>query len=113
MSSGEYLYAVFTPNRDHWWTRFMHPEYQHCYLIKADNGRWIVYGKCMNGLELETIDDFSIPSNGMIVVKAKADDSTRGLLMFNTCVGHIKQALGIRNPFILTPYQLYKHLRKL
>jgi len=46
------------------------------------------------------------------VAKAKVSDNQRSLFMLNTCVGHIKQAIGIRNPFILTPYQLYKYLTR-
>jgi len=112
MSSGEYFYAVFTPSRDHWWCRFLHPDYQHCYLIKAEAGRWIVYGKTTDGLDLLTMEEFDISVGNMIVVKAEVEDDGRGLFMLNTCVGHTKQALGIWNPWILTPYQLYKHLTR-
>lgn len=112
MSSGEYFYVVFTPSRDHWWCRFLHPDYQHCYLLKAEAGRWIVYGKTTDGLDLFTLPDFSASAGNMVVVKAEVEDNQRGLFMLNTCVGHIKHALGIRNPFILTPYQLYKHLTR-
>jgi hypothetical protein len=31
--------------------------------------------------------------------------------MLNTCVGHAKQILGINDPLILTPYQLYMRLK--
>jgi hypothetical protein len=31
--------------------------------------------------------------------------------MLNTCVGHAKQILGINDPLILTPYQLFKRLK--
>ena len=61
MSSGEYFYAVFTPSRDHWWCRFLHPDYQHCYLIKAEAGQWIVYGKTTDGLDLFTLPDSWLP----------------------------------------------------
>lgn len=111
MSSGNY-YVVFTPSRDHWWCRFLHPAYQHCYLLKAEAGQWIVYGKTTDGLDLLTLEDFSAAEGNVIVVKARVEDNHRSLFMLNTCVGHIKQALGIRNPFIFTPYQLHKHLTR-
>jgi len=71
-----------------------------------------VYGKTTDGLDLFTLPDFSASSGNMVVVKAEVEDNQRGLFMLNTCVGHIKHALGIRNPFILTPYQLHKHLTR-
>jgi len=90
----------------------LHSDYQHCYLVKAEAGRWIVYGKTTEGLDLLTLEEFSICSPNMIVVKTTVENDGRGLFMLNTCVGHIKQALGIWNPWILTPYQLYKHLTR-
>jgi hypothetical protein len=110
--SSDNVYAVFTAAREHWWCRWLHPLYQHCYLIKADAGRWIVYGKTSEGLDLMTLDEFSASEGNVIVAKAKVRDNHRSLFMLNTCVGHIKQAIGIRNPFILTPYQLYKYLKR-
>lgn len=112
MSSDEYFYVVFTPCGDHWVCKYLHPDFRHCYLIKAEHGRWIVYGKCADGLDLLTLPDFSASDGNKTVVKAEVKDHERGLFMLNTCVGHIKQALGIRNPFILTPYQLYTHLMR-
>jgi hypothetical protein len=106
------VYAVFTAAREHWWSQFLHPLYQHCYLIKAEPEHWIVYGKTSEGLDLLTLPEFSASEENVVVVKAKVRDNHRGLFMLNTCVGHIKQAIGIRNPFILTPYQLYKHLAR-
>jgi hypothetical protein len=46
----------------------------------------------------------------VIVIKAKRKECKRSPIMFNTCVGHVKQILGINNPLILTPYQLYVRL---
>ena len=111
MSSGN-VYAVFTAARDHWRSPLLHPLYQYCYLLKADAGRWIVYCKTSEGLDLMTLDEFSASEGNVIVAKAKVRDNRRSLFMLNKCVGHIKQAIGIRNPFILTPYQLYKYLTR-
>jgi hypothetical protein len=105
------VYAVFTPTRDHWWCRFLHQDYGHCYLIKAESEHWIVYGKTTEGLDLMTLPEFSASIEGVILIKARVRDNKRGLFMLNTCVGHVKQAIGIRNPFIFTPFQLYKYLR--
>jgi hypothetical protein len=106
------VYVVFTASRDHWWCRYLHQFYRHCYLIKAEPEHWIVYGKTSEGLDLMTLPEFSAAEGNVVVVKAEVRDNQRGLFMLNTCVGHIKQAIGIRNPFILTPYQLYKHLAR-
>ena len=33
-------------------------------------------------------------------------------LVVSNCVGVVKTVLGIRKPFIITPYQLYRYLRR-
>lgn len=111
MSSDNY-YVVFTPSMDHWWCRFLHPDYQHCYLLKAEAEQWIVYGKTTEGIDLHALPEFSASAGNMIVVKTEVQSNFRTLLMLNTCVGHIKQALGIWQPWIVTPYQLHKHLTR-
>lgn len=65
------------------------------------------------GLSLFTIEDInSIINDNFILISYKAQESRNPLFMLNTCVGHTKQILGINKPFILTPYQLLKYLRK-
>ena len=48
----------------------------------------------------------------VIIVKIDRKTARQSLFMLNTCVGHVKQILGINRPFIWTPYQLYKYLEK-
>ncbi len=52
---------------------------------------------------------------GLTIVEFAA--RPRGLLawpwMFHNCVGAVKAVLGIRAPWVWTPWQLYRHLRKL
>jgi hypothetical protein len=80
-------------------------------VIKPENGAWLVYAKTTKGVEMYTTDDVTHVVENDIIVKAVIRESRRGLLMLNTCVGYTKQVLGINNPFILTPYQLYRYLR--
>ena len=44
----------------------MHPDYQHCYLLKAEAGQWIVYGKTTDGLDLFTLPDFNSSDGNMV-----------------------------------------------
>ena len=51
-------------------------------------------------------------AEGYTVVEVKVGDkSARGPLVNANCVGLSKGFLGIRQPFIITPYGLYRHLR--
>jgi len=71
-----------------------------------------VYGKVVKSLDIFTVDEkpFKLDEN-VVVVKVKAKQTKQGLFMLNTCVSHTKQILGINDPFILTPWQLFKRLK--
>ena len=104
-------YVVFCNDSKHWWSPILHPTIRHCYVIKPENGAWLVYAKTTKGVEMYLTDDVTHVVENDIIVKAVIRESRRGLLMLNTCVGYTKQVLGINNPFILTPYQLYRYLQ--
>ncbi len=67
--------------------------------------------KLIDGMEIYTIDKISDILQNKIVIKVKPKKSKRHILMINSCVGSVKQYLGVSNPFILTPYQLYRSLK--
>ena len=104
-------YVVFTKGQRHWITRYLHPEISHCYTLTQSNGTWIVNDTSTLGCELYTIDSHSDILSNSYVIKVE-QDNPKGLLMLNTCVGQVKHQLGIRKPFIFTPYQLFKYLRE-
>ncbi len=94
-----------------WWLKFIHPEISHCYMIKPDKGRWIVYNKSVDKVEIYTINTYDDILAESLVVRAGRTSESKGVFNLNTCVGNIKQYLGINNPFIITPYQLLKRLQ--
>ena len=67
----------------------------------------IIISAVENGLIYPYEDD----SLNKRMSKVKKDGKKR-LFMLNTCVGHVKQFLGINHPFVWTPYQLYKHMKR-
>jgi len=109
MSLGSYI--VFTKDDGNWWSRFLHKDIQHCFIAEPDKGLWIIYGKSRKSVDLYTVESYSDIIKESVILKAEKKQNARGLLMLNTCVGQVKQYLGIRNPFIVTPYQLYKRLK--
>ncbi len=96
----------------HFFSRWIHPLINHCYLMKPDNGRWLVYAKTLDSVQIYTTDNLKSIIATSYIIKSQAVIQPRGLFMLSTCVGQVKQALGIRKPFILTPYQLFKYLKR-
>lgn len=104
-------YVVFSNDSGHWWSRFLHPTIRHCHIVVPDRGRWVRFSRTCESVELYA--DTEIDIGDTILVKAQVRPCKRNLLMLNTCVGFAKQVIGVNNPLILTPYQLYKHLEKI
>jgi hypothetical protein len=107
------VYIVFTDDQKHWWSGFLKKGIRHCYVVIPSDNKLITYAKTHKGFDLFTTDaEKGIIGTSYILYSYKPKKCRRGLFMLNTCVGHTKQILGINNPFILTPYQLYKYVRK-
>jgi len=97
---------VYTSDSTHWTANFLSDSVNHCFLCVIDRGRWVVYDLCRTGLKLYTVD--SLPSGvyyQRVILKKKWV-----FPIFPTCVGLVKQAIGLKNPFILTPLQLLKEV---
>jgi hypothetical protein len=106
------MFVVFTGDTGHWWSRFIREDMGHCYVIVPSNGKFIVAGKNTGKYELYNVDSINdIIGANDITVGYKQEATSINLFALNTCVGNVKQMLGIKKPFIWTPYQLYKHIK--
>jgi len=113
MFSSDYAYVVFSlDDGPHWWSWMLHPEIKHCLVLFQVGEQWFGANKSREGFEILPVENVSDIVKESIVIKSRLVKGKRSLLMLNTCVGYTKAFLGIGNPFILTPYQLYKYLRK-
>jgi|TARA_R100000805_G_C3507517_1_gene35056 hypothetical protein len=107
------VFVIFEDDKTNWWSWLLKKGCRHCYLVKPSPNGYIIHGKRQEGFDLFTVkDQDSIIQDIFAIVDYVPVEKKRSLFMLNTCVGHIKQMLGIDNPFILTPYQLLKHMRK-
>ena len=103
-------YVVFEQAQHHWVKHFIDKEIGHCYIIEPYNGNWLVINKNHVELEIFMLDDISDIIRGKRALEVTRS-GRKPRLMIDTCVGFVKQYLGISNPLIITPKQLYKHLR--
>ncbi len=105
--------------------RILKSKFGHISLLYKDDFNWILISPNEDNLEV-VILPYNIKANAptwlaanktMIVVKViykikeKSDKFPRLLIGF-TCVSFVKYFLGYKD-FSVTPYQLYKNLRKL
>lgn len=110
-----------------WWSWFLKPGFIHCFVLLAINGdeRWIkiegIYGR-LRVTQIPLGDDerehyVRYVARGATVIKTDVQSEMliwplmNGEINVRTCVSVIKSLLGIRS-WAVTPWQLYKHLRK-
>lgn len=102
---GQLAAIVYTNDNTHWSARFLNKNINHCFICIADRGKWVVLNKKKSGIEVFISD--KLPK-GVFYQKVYIDKLS--LCNQATCVGLVKCLVGMYNPFIFTPYQLYKYL---
>ena len=119
------FFLVCTAGRRHWWDRWLRPGFTHCYLLVYDEVVWLLVDPTLSHLRVAILDQYEpehpaswIVDEDATIIEARPEvaDSYRSRAPWVvgplTCVETCKQALGISDFWILTPWQLYRHLRR-
>lgn len=102
------------------WLRFLKPGFRHCFVALDDGARWLTVDPLAHRVEIRAPalpDGFDLAAfyrrRGLTVIEiAPAPVLRRGApLALFTCVEIVKRLIGVRAAGIVTPWQLYRHLR--
>lgn len=116
------VYVVFTDQTDLWWLKFLRHGFRHCFVLIRFADIWISVDALAHKTEvmrLDVPDSFSIvgwlESQGdrVIHVPIQPNKATPLCPSLFSCVENVKRILGVRAPFIMTPWQLFKYLKTL
>jgi len=113
-------WVIFSGQADLWWLKALKPGFRHCAVVLHDGTHWINIDPLSHTMEVNVSPvpaSFNLPlllgQQGHRVVATeltlKNTPAPWGIL---TCVGVTKRVLGLRRRFIVTPWQLYRHLIK-
>lgn len=115
------ILVVFSDQTDLWWLRFLRRGFRHCFILIRFADIWISIDALAHKTEVMRIDVpdcFSLQkwleSQGDTVIHCP-DFKTRIKPLWPTaftCVEAVKRAIGIRQTFIITPWQLYKFITR-
>jgi hypothetical protein len=119
------LYAralvVFSGRTGVAWLRWLRPGFRHCFVALDDGIEWLTVDPLLHRLEVRAsglASDFDLAREyrrmGLTVLEvAPAAVAMRAApLGFFTCVETAKRLLGIRAWHVVTPWQLYRFLRR-
>ena len=119
------LYAralvVFSGRTGVSWLRWLRPGFRHCFVALDDGIEWLTVDPLLHRLEVRAsglASDFDLAGEyrrmGLIVLEvAPAAVAVRAApLGLFTCVETATRLLGIRARHVVTPWQLYRFLRR-
>ena len=115
------MMVVFTDQTDLWWLRHLRRGFRHCFILLRFGDTWFSVDALSHKTEIMRIDlpdHFKLvgwlESQGETVVTCRKFSETRKLLWpaAFTCVESVKRILGIHQPFIFTPWQLYQFIKE-
>lgn len=114
------VWVVFTSQVEIPWLRFLKPGFRHCYALINDGERWISYDPLAHYTDVRVHHvppEFDLPKwmaeRGHKVLRAPVSRIRREApWMIFTCVEAVKRVIGLHNRWIVTPWQLYRHLAK-
>ena len=113
--------VVFVNHAECRWLRLLRAGFRHCFVVMRDGSVWLACDPLKDRIELSVLpvpDSFDLPgfytARGLIVLcgATQPDLPRRGYgITPLTCVTIAKRVLGVRAPYVLTPWQLYQHLK--
>ena len=112
-------WVIFTNDVDHWLARLLKPGFRHCFVLAHMDTGWFYLDLATNYLDIQIVPvpaDFPyadwLEEQGLTLAESERRYKGRIEIGIYTCVSMAKQFIGISNPLILTPHQLYRHLTK-
>lgn len=114
------IWIVFSGQTDMSWLNILKPGFRHCYALINDGERWISYDPLAHFTDVsvhQVPSEFNLPlwmkDRGHKVLRAPVNRIQKEApWMIFTCVEAVKRVIGLHNRWILTPWQLYRHLQK-
>ena len=101
-------WVVFSDDTDIRYLKCLKRGFRHCYVIMSDGEKWFSIDP------LAHMTEIWLKSEGYRVVRVgvQQPELKPSPLMFMTCVESVKRMLGIQSRWVITPWQLYRHIEK-
>jgi len=112
--------VVFVDHAECRWLRGLRAGFRHCFVVLRDGQAWLACDPLKDRIELSVLSvppGFDLPgfyaARGHMVLcgATRPDLPRRGFVIAPlSCVTIAKRLLGVRAPWIMTPWQLHRHL---
>lgn len=113
--------VVFVGHADCRWLGCLRAGFRHCFVALRDGGIWLTCDPLKDRIEVSVLPvpgDFDLAGfyadsgHTVLIGQTKPDQLRRAIAIAPlTCVTVAKRLLGVQAPWVLTPWQLCRHLR--
>ena len=103
------------------WLRGLKRGFRHCFVALRDRDAWVICDSLKDRIELFVLPvpaeadlaSFYRAQGHRVLIGTTQPKLHRGSLVLAplTCVSVVKRLLGVRAPWVLTPWQLFAHLK--
>jgi hypothetical protein len=111
-------WVVYRGETPLWWLRLLKPGFRHCLALLTDGRHWVAVDPLAGFTDVAVLDlpaEFDLPgwyrAQGLIVdaapLRRPPGPAPWGPF---TCVEAVKRLIGLRAPWVLTPWQLHHYL---
>lgn len=121
MNPAQPALVVFVDHAECRWLRCLRAGFRHCFVALRERGAWLTWDPLKDRIELSLLPipaDFDLAGfyadRGYTVLlgQTKPDQPCQALAIAPlTCVTIAKRLLGVRAPWLFTPWQLCRHLK--
>ena len=101
----------------HWLDNFLEPGFKHCFVTLLKDDYWVLLDPTICGTDIQVVADSTVNvahsyrMNGYKVKEITYDNlPPKYPYIISNCVGIVKAVIGINNPMVMTPYQLWNYL---
>lgn len=115
------IWIVFSGDSTLPMLRFLKQGFKHCFAVILQNGRWVTIDPLSHYMEVNVQDideSFDLPQwlgqrgHRVVQIVPKSPPRRVAPVLPFTCVEAIKRMIGMHSWRIVTPWQLYKALKK-
>lgn len=114
-------YVVFSDKTELRWLKFLRRGFRHCFVILHDGKSWISVDPMAHYIDVRVlpyppgyhVQQF-LRDQGLTVVTCDMGEPEKICAppAIVSCTEIVKRILGLRQPLIFTPYQLFRYLEK-
>lgn len=115
-------WIIFSNDTDIRMLKLCRRGFRHCFMMMQQDDRWILIDPRSNKTDVQILPhpkSFNFPryysEQGKIVVKIPEIIAPNKIMspFPVSCVETLKRMIGLHTWWVMTPYQLYKHLQKI